>query len=449
MLLAAAGLLLPATARALPSFARQTSLSCTACHLDYPELTPVGRQFKLGGYTMSSDTSKMPPFAVMLLPSFTHTARSQAGGAAPGFRDNNNFALTQASVFYAGRLFGPYAGSLFGQDFAAVVDKIGIFSQVAYDGIAKTWAWDNVELRFAESGKLGGHAASYGFYANNNPTMQDPWNSTPVWNAPFSSSGLAPTPAAAPMLDGGFAQQVAGAGAYAMFDGKLYVDLAAYHTLGSRLQKSLGVDPTVEAQIGGLAPYWRVAAQQTVGGGVLEFGTFGMASRTYPERDGSAGRDRIVDVGLDTQYDLSFGKNDLSANLSWIHERQTWTASEALGLAANPVDTLRSRKATVHYLRDQTYGLTGQYFAVSGNTDTVRFGDSRTGSPNSSGFMLQADFLPLNKGGGPRVWPKSNVKITVQYVAYRKFDGARTNYDGAGRNASDNNTLYLETWFAF
>ena len=32
---------------------------------------------------------------------------------------------------------------------------------------------------------------------------------------------------------------------------------------------------------------------------------------------------------------------------------------------------------------------------------------------------------------------------------YDKFDGARKNYDGAGRNARDNNTLYLETWIAF
>ena len=34
-------------ARAVPSFARQTGVSCEACHTSYPELTPFGRLFKL------------------------------------------------------------------------------------------------------------------------------------------------------------------------------------------------------------------------------------------------------------------------------------------------------------------------------------------------------------------------------------------------------------------
>jgi hypothetical protein len=34
-------------------------------------------------------------------------------------------------------------------------------------------------------------------------------------------------------------------------------------------------------------------------------------------------------------------------------------------------------------------------------------------------------------------------------VIYDRFNGSRRNFDGAGRNARDNNTLYLEAWFAF
>jgi hypothetical protein len=49
--------LLPAaTARAIPSFARQTGLSGSSCHTVFPELTPFGRLFKLGGYVMSKST---------------------------------------------------------------------------------------------------------------------------------------------------------------------------------------------------------------------------------------------------------------------------------------------------------------------------------------------------------------------------------------------------------
>ena len=41
------------------------------------------------------------------------------------------------------------------------------------------------------------------------------------------------------------------------------------------------------------------------------------------------------------------------------------------------------------------------------------------------------------------------MKLGLQYVYYEKFDGGRTNFDGAGRNAHDNNTLFLFAWLAF
>ena len=63
--------------------------------------------------------------------------------------------------------------------------------------------------------------------------------------------------------------------------------------------------------------------------------------------------------------------------------------------------------------------------------------------------MLQANYLPWNKGGGPEFWPRSNVKLSLQYTIYHTFNGARTNYDGAGANTRDNNTLYLEARIVF
>jgi hypothetical protein len=41
------------------------------------------------------------------------------------------------------------------------------------------------------------------------------------------------------------------------------------------------------------------------------------------------------------------------------------------------------------------------------------------------------------------------VKLSLQYIAYQKFNGASTNYDGNGRNANDNNTLYMLGWLNF
>lgn len=260
---------------------------------------------------------------------------------------------------------------------------------------------------------------------------------------------VAPAPDAATLIQGGLAQQVVGVGAYTMVADTLYLDLGAYHTMGASLQNSLGIDPTGETQIAGLAPYWRVAVDRLVGDAHWEFGAFGMAAQAYPGRVQGAGEDRITDFGFDTQYQVSHGPHDITAMLTWIDERQDWNSSYALGNSSNPTDTLYSFKATLDYLYDKTFGGAVQYFLVDGSSDASIFGGSQTGSPTSDGVILQLDYLPFNKGGGPAFWPKSNVKFSLQYVVYNRFNGARTNYDGAGSNAQDNNTLYLEAWIAF
>ncbi len=63
---------------------------------------------------------------------------------------------------------------------------------------------------------------------------------------------------------------------------------------------------------------------------------------------------------------------------------------------------------------------------------------SSSGSPDSRGFIFEADYLP-----------RDNIKVSLQYIVYDKFNGGRSNYDGSGRDASDNNTLYLVLWLTF
>jgi hypothetical protein len=424
-------------------------MSCIACHTEFPLLTEFGRQFKLNGYTLGGGDTKLPPIAFMLQPSFTLTNASQPGGAAPHFANNSNVALSQASVFYSGRLFGPYAESLFGPTVGGFLNKFGTFGQMTYDGVAQTLHWDNVELRFANTGTVFSKPVSFGLYANNNPGLQDPWNSTPVWGFPFSSSSLAPTPAADTLINGGLAQQVIGVGAYAMFNNSFYFDIAGYHTLGTKFQYAMGIDPTDETQVPGVAPYWRFAYEKTVGNQMFEVGFFGMSGRTYPGREKSAGKDRITDWGVDSEYQVSLGKHDIAFLASGIYERDSWTASQLLGNTSNSSDHLWSTKATLDYLYDKTYGGAVSYFAKWGSQDAALYSESAKSSPLSDGLILQLNYLPLNKNGGPSFWPKSNVKLSVQYVIYNRFNGSRTNFDGSGHRASDNNTLYVEAWFAF
>jgi len=48
----------------------------------------------------------------------------------------------------------------------------------------------------------------------------------------------------------------------------------------------------------------------------------------------------------------------------------------------------------------------------------------------------------------PHVTIRGLSKHYPDATIYDKFDGASSNYDGAGRNASDNNTLFLFLWAA-
>jgi hypothetical protein len=102
--------LLPRHAASLPLYARQTGQPCATCHTAFLELTPFGRRFKLGAYTLGGGDWNGPPFAVMLQPTFTNTQGAQPGGAAPGFGVNNNFVMQQMSLFTGGRFTENFGG---------------------------------------------------------------------------------------------------------------------------------------------------------------------------------------------------------------------------------------------------------------------------------------------------------------------------------------------------
>lgn len=438
-------------ARAVPSFARQTGMPCTACHTEFPQLTPFGRQFKLNGYTMSANQTELPPLAVMFqgLPGFTHTEKAQPEeDVPPGFHDNNNVSVNQMSFFYAGRLLGPYAEKLAGETVGDVLDKIGTFVQGTWDGVSGDWAWDNMEVRFADSTKVADTPVVVGAYLNNNPTMQDLWNTTPAWGFPFSSSSLAPAPAAAPLLAGGLGQQVVGLGMYTMVANLVYLETGAYHQVSAGTQRALGSDTEGQTKVADFALYWRLALEKSFGQHNFEVGTYGLQARLLPGGDRTAGKDTAWDQGVDAQYQFLGEEHDFTLLANWLNQNQQVPASLAQGGAEHRHGRLWTASLTGEYLYDDTYGLDVQYFDTQGSRDALLYGP-RTGRPGSDGWMFQLNWLPINKKGGPSFWPYSNVKLSLQYVLYRQFDGASQNFDGTGRAAHDNNTLYLEAWVAF
>lgn len=411
------------SAMAVPSFARQTGFPCAQCHVGAfgPQLTQFGREFKLNGYVWNDGKSGHVPLAAMLQASFTHTQADQAGGAAPGFAPNDNPAIDQISLFYGG----------------AITDNMGAFAQITYDGIAKQLTWDNLDIRYAQTAQLDGGPLLYGITFNNNPTVQDAWNSTPAWGFPFAASGLAPTPAAATLIDGGLAQTVMGGGAYALWNNLVYAEADVYSGLGRDVRNALGAVPVAGTNsVSGVIPYWRVALEHDFGSHYLELGTFGLSQSDYPGGDKSAGSDRFTDVALDATY-LYSGSTDYTVTgyVTYIHEDQSLGASRRL-FGANGSDSLDTFRVNGSYSWQNTWTLSGQHFQTSGSSDNALYG----GSPNSAGWTGEIAYVPSGKLNSD--FPSwMNVRLSLQYTAYTKFDGTSS-------HASDNNTLFLLLWIA-
>jgi hypothetical protein len=427
-------LILAGHAEALPAFAGQTGQTCQTCHVGGfgPQLTPYGRLFKLNGYTMRSGPINVP-LAVMAVASYLRTDKDQPPPSPPHFGANDNLALDQVSLFLAGGL-----GSHFGG-----------FAQVTYDGVGRAWTWDNLDLRAVAPLMVKGHSVVLGASLNNNPTLQDPWNTLPAWGYPYTSSVLAPSAPAAPLIAGGLAQKTLGVTGYAWIDASVYLEGGAYVTPGAGTLKHLGADPLAPGDIDGAAPYGRIAVQRTLGAHTLEAGLFFLEAGIFPGRDHSAGAsDSFRDLGVDASDHWVLASGDvITLNARYTDERQRLAASQPLGLAANRDDSLTDVRADASYYWRNQMGGEVQVFDTSGSSDALLYASARTFRPDTTGVMLQIDGTPF--GGAAQPMRRLNVRAGVQYVIYTRFEGAGANFDGAGRRASDNNTLRFFTWFAF
>ncbi len=419
----------------IPSFARQTNLPCSSCHYVFPELTPFGRLFKLNGYTMTGistiqstykeKTTNLKILSMLPIAAMIQGSHNELAKAIPGTANDVTEFPQQFSLLIAGE----------------ISPNFGSFIQVTYDDQSGSFGLDNTDLRFADHTSLFSNDLLYGITLNNNPTVQDVWNTTPAWGFPYASSSVAPTPGASPMIAnlGGL---VSGLGAYALYDNLVYGEFSLYH-----VTKQGGPIPETTADssltLAGYAPYWRLALQEQWSSDYLEIGTFGMASRFYPLGIGGNQTDKYTDIGFDAQYEKTFNSGVFIAHTSYITEKQNLDATYAMGGSQNPSLNLNSFKIDASYNLPVGVAFTLGYFLTNGDKDAIVYTADpvdgyRTNSPNSSGLIAQVTYLP---------W--LNTQFSVQYVAYNKFNGASSNYDGSGRNASDNNTLYVLGWVLF
>jgi len=421
-------------AMAVPSFAVQTGRPCSACHVGGfgPQLTPFGREFKLGGYTLRTNTFNLP-FSAMAVASYVHTAKDQAAPPARHYGVNDNVTIDQISLFVAGGLG----------------DHFGGFVQTTYDGVARAFHWDNLDLRAVTTATIGKTNVVLGLDLNNAPTVQDAFNTVPAWAFPYTTSSLAPSPGAAPLV-GSLAQNTIGVTAYGWINSQIYAEIGGYRSPSAAFLTHFGVNAYAPGNIDGTAPYGRIAYQKNFGDRNFEIGAFAMSASIFPGHDQSLGlADQYTDLGVDASYQLfAAKKNVVTVNARYINEKQRLDGSQALGLAANRRLNLQDLRVDASYYWHDKIGLSVGAFDTWGSPDVLLYAANRTLKPDSSGIIVQLDGTPWGDAGSP-LGPRFNIRLGVQYTTYLSIHGADRNYDGMGANAGDNNTFRVFTWVAY
>ncbi|MGA2355376.1 MAG: hypothetical protein ABSG02_12845 [Terriglobales bacterium] len=442
--LSSAVILLAGRSYAVPSYARQTGLACSGCHYTPPELNPAGRRFKLMGYVDRAEDTKVVkadggksraaldllaslPLSVMFETSFTNTR-----SPVPTTQNGNLQVPQDMSLFLSG----------------AWTNHVGSFLQVTYETQSDHFTSDNTDIRYANKTKWSGKEFVYGLDLNNNPTVEDLWNDTPAWGYPWISSNVAPTPNASPIINGSLAQDVAGFGGFAMWDNHLYLNLDLY-----RSQHVGGPEPNPGVgsafNIVGVAPYWRLAWQESRGKTQFEFGTYGIHMKNTPSSINNGINDlydSYTDWAFDTQLDQTIFRTDvLSVRGTFIHENAAlaYSCSAAVAAAAVCQHHLNTFMPDIEYHFGNRVSGTFGWFETSGTPDVLLYPSGAiagnfNGDPRSAGYIANLSY-----------WPWQNLLLSFQYTAYTRFNGAANDYDGAGRNANANNTVYLDAKFLF
>ncbi|MBA5639812.1 cytochrome C [Duganella sp. LX20W] len=414
------------SAQALPAFARQTGQNCVACHAggQFPELTSYGRLFKMTGYTIGS---RAVPLSAMGVFSYTKSSSPT---------DDAAFAKDAAALFQTGSVF--VAGK--------VTENVGVFAQATYNNYDNQnpdsnkwqgkWGSDNIEVRYADRLIDDNRDLILGLTINNNPSLADPWNSAPAWMQYVPTQFGVTGPDAAPIVSQ-LGAQAAGIAGYAFWNQTFYAELAGYQT-ANRMWSFLsqGTKDADQVKLQGTNPYLRLALSHDWGPHSAMVGVMAMHANIYPDNlDPSGPTIHYRDRGIDAQYQYLLDPHAATVQLSYIAE--SIDNGDVAGIAANPGNTLKQLKVKGSYVYRARYGGSLSYFSTTGSSDTTLYPDAAS-NPDTRGWVPEVFWTPVQY-----------VRVGAQYYHFNRFHGATANYDGAGRNPSGNNTLFVYLWGAY
>ena len=416
----------PLIAEALPAFARQTGQNCVACHAggQFPELTSYGRLFKLTGYTIGARAIPLSAMGIVSL------SKSSSPTADPAFAKDAAVLFQTGSVFLAGK----------------VTDNIGVFAQATYNNYDNQnpdtgrwqgkWASDNFELRYADRLIDVNRDLIFGLTLNNNPSLADPWNTAPAWMQYVPTQFGVTGPDAGPIVSQ-LGAQAAGVAAYAFWNQTLYAEVAAYSTAnGAWSFLSQGIKNVDQVKLQGTNPYLRLALSHDWGPHSAMIGVMAMNANIFPDNLIPAGPSiHYQDRGIDAQYQYLLDPHAATLQLSYISE--SIDNGVDTGFAANQTNRLKQLRLKGSYVYRARYGGSLSYFSTTGSSDAVLYPDAAS-NPDTRGWVPELFWTPVQ-----------NVRVGAQYFHFRRYHGSAANYDGAGRNPSANNTMFVYVWGAY
>ena len=159
------------------------------------------------------------------------------------------------------------------------------------------------------------------------------------------------------------------------------------------------------------------------------------------------------DVGADAQYQYLLDPNTVTVQLAYMRDTHHVPAF----LANQPVFDVDGRplantnandrtsvfRAKASYVYAAKYGGSVSFFNQTGTTDSALYDPTPvfgnvSANPGIRGSTIEAFVTPVQY-----------LRIGLQYTMYDRYNGASHNYDGAGRSAGDNDSLFLYFWGAY
>jgi hypothetical protein len=245
------------------------------------------------------------------------------------------------------------------------------------------------------------------------------------------------------------ANQVGNIGLYGFWDNQLYTEIGFLRNGRNGAFKALNLGTTLAIAIDGNAPHLRLAWEKNWDSNNFMIGANAVRANIFPDATVQSGpTDRYTDVMVDGQYQYDGGDHQFSVAGSYDREKRSWDASFPAMAASNALDNLYTFKLAGHYWYQRKIGGGIGFFDYRGDADAMKYGmgmgpatNNASGSPDTRGWIAEANWLPLEN--------RQNIKLGLRYTAYTKFNGGSTNYNGGGRNASDNNSLFAYIWMLY